>query len=67
MTELIPDIRGPKLSRFLQDTRDFEFVRLLSAEDEPSLSEAAHSRVFEIKSGNKRFALKVVCSLFRTE
>jgi len=68
MAKLIPDIRGPKLPEFQGDLKDIEFVSLLSPSQQNSSSEnIPHSRVFQIKTGGKRYALKIVSSAKETK
>ena len=61
MTDLVPDVKGPKLSAFSRDNHDdIIFLRLLSSEEQYGSSSGPHGRVFEVKIGAKRYALKIV-------
>ncbi|KAK8078432.1 hypothetical protein PG996_004602 [Apiospora saccharicola] len=60
MTQLIPDIRGPKLPPFQGDVENIEFMELLSPKRQDNSSDnIPHSRVFRIKVGGNRYALKI--------
>lgn len=62
MSDLIPQIRGPKLAPFIGDIQKLELVRLLGPDHSQSQSSgsAPHSKVFQVKIERKRYALKIV-------
>ncbi|GAW13635.1 hypothetical protein ANO14919_030220 [Xylariales sp. No.14919] len=59
MANLPSNIRGPSLSRFMEDFADAQFVKLLSSEDDQDPDGASHSRVFEVVVKEKRYAVKI--------
>lgn len=60
MTDLIPNVKGPKLLPFPHDIQDIEFAQLLSSAEDSSPSDVPHSKVFKVRLGGKDYALKVV-------
>ncbi|MCJ1395648.1 hypothetical protein MMC18_008853 [Xylographa bjoerkii] len=61
--ESLPRCEGPKLKHFADHASPIEFVHLLGLENfedsEESDSPGAHSHVFEVSIGGKKYALKV--------
>ena len=60
MTNLVPNVRGPKLAEFPEDISSLKFVRLLSSEENYSPNSIPHSKVFAVKIDKTQYALKVV-------
>ncbi|KAI1123486.1 kinetochore Sim4 complex subunit FTA2-domain-containing protein [Nemania abortiva] len=60
MADLIPDIKGPKLSPFRGDIENVEFLKELGPDKSGWSSEdVPHSRVFRVRIERKQYALKV--------
>ena len=67
MTDLLPNVNGPKLFSFKKDLRNLIFVRQLSSDEDFTSDRIPHGRVFEVKFGlerkAKKYALKIVSAL----
>ena len=60
MSNLVPNVRGPKLAEFSEDISSLKFIRLLSSEEKHSPNSIPDSKVFAVKMGKAQYALKVV-------
>lgn len=61
MTELIPDMRGPKLAAFRGNLENIEFLKLLGPDErDRSLGDVPHGRVFLARMDGIRYAIKIV-------
>jgi hypothetical protein len=66
MSDLIPDIRGPKLAPYEGDIHKIELVRLLGPDQSQTRrsgsgsGSAGHSKVFQVNIERKRYVLKIV-------
>ena len=64
MTDLVPNVNGPKLSPFNGNLQDLIFIRQLSSDEDYTPDRIPHSRVFEVKFSlerkAKKYALKIV-------